>query len=79
MDRIGGNALQAEITGDVADEMRLDGDEMLVLTLLQQLMLGRDLIAEKNATRAQSKQRFRNGFAEAAVTAHWSRGEELPG
>lgn len=71
--------MQAEITGDVADEMRLDGDEMLVLTLLQQLMLGRDLIAEKNATRAQSKQRFRNGFAEAAVTAHWSRGEELPG
>lgn len=58
--------------------MRLDTDEMLVLTLLQQLMLGRDLIAEKNTTRAQSKQRFRDGFADVAQVAHWSRGQDLP-
>jgi hypothetical protein len=70
--------VQVKAVRDVADEMRLDTDEMLVLTLLQQLMLGRDLITEKNAARAQSKQRFRDGFAEAAAMAHWSRGEDLP-
>lgn len=63
--------------GGVADEMRLDIDEMLVLTLLQQLMLGRDLIAEKNPARAQSKKRFRDEFAAAATAAHWSRTDEL--
>jgi len=70
--------MQVEAVEAVADEMRLDADEMLVLTLLQQLMLGRDLIAEKNAGRAQSKQRLRDGFAEAATMAHWSRGDDLP-
>lgn len=63
---------------NVAEEMRLDADEMLVLTLLQQFMIGRDLIAEKNAKRAQSKQRFRDGFAQVATMAHWSRGDDLP-
>lgn len=70
--------MQVEAVKGVADEMRLDTDEMLVLTLLQQLMLGRDLIAEKTPSRAQGKQRFRDEFAEAAAMAHWSRGEELP-
>ncbi|WP_214407037.1 hypothetical protein [Pseudonocardia lacus] len=70
--------MQVKAVRDVADEMRLDTDEMVVLTLLQQLMLGRDLIAEKHTTRAQSKQRFRDVFAEAATMAHWSRGEDLP-
>src|SRR3954471_17374811 len=72
----GSRIVQAEIS-EVADEMRLDADETLVLALLQQLMIGRDLIAEKNATREEVKRRFRDGFAEAA-TAHWSRGEDLP-
>lgn len=70
------------LTGDVrnvAEEMRLDADEMLVLTLLQQVMIGRDLIAEKNTTQAQTKQRFRDGFAQVATMAHWSRGDDLPG
>jgi hypothetical protein len=59
--------------------MQLDGDEMLVLTLLQQLMIGRDLIAEQNPTREQTKVRFRDGFAQAAAMARWSRGQDLPG
>jgi hypothetical protein len=71
-------AVRAEAVGDVADEMRLDADEMAVLTLLQQLMLGRDLIAEKDAERARTKRRFRDGFAAAATVAHWSRAEDLP-
>ena len=70
--------MQAEVVGGVVDEMRLDADEMVVLTLLQQLMVGRDLIVEKNATRERAKQRFRDGFAEAAAVAHWSRGTDLP-
>lgn len=74
-----GADVRAQVVGDVADEMRLDVDEMLVLTLLQQLMLGRDLIAEKNADRQQAKKRFRDAFAEAAAMAHWSRGDDLPG
>lgn len=48
--------------------MRPDTDEMLVLTLLQQLMLGRDLIAEKNTARVQGKQRFRDEFAHAGAS-----------
>lgn len=73
-----GADVRAQVVGDVADEMRLDVDEVLVLTLLQQLMLGRDLIAEKNADRQQAKKRFRDAFAEAAAMAHWSRGNDLP-
>ena len=33
----------------MASEMRFDADELLVLALLQQVMVGRDLIAEKDA------------------------------
>jgi hypothetical protein len=70
--------MRAEVAGDVVDEMRLDGDELLILTLLQQLMIGRDLVAEKKASRAEAKQSFRDRFAEAAAVAHWSRGQALP-
>jgi hypothetical protein len=70
--------VQTGAARDVAEEMRLDPDEMLVLTLLQQTMIGRDLIAERNAKRAQTKQRFRDEFARAATMAHWSRGDGLP-
>jgi hypothetical protein len=71
--------VQAGDTRVVADEIRLDADEMLVLTLLQQLMIGRDLIAEKALSRELAKRRFRDEFAEAAAAAYWSRGEVLPG
>src|SRR4051812_32125056 len=74
-----GGSCRLRSAGDVAGEMQLDGGEMLVLTLLQQLMIGRNLIAEKNPAREQTKVRFRDGFAEAAAMAHWSRGEDLPG
>lgn len=71
--------MRAQVVGDVADEMRLDVDELLVLTLMQQLMLGRDLIAEKNTARQETKKRYRDAFADAAAMAHWSRGNDLPG
>ncbi|MFD1235150.1 hypothetical protein ACFQ34_17820 [Pseudonocardia benzenivorans] len=67
-----------EAVGDVVDDMQLDPDEVIVLTLLQQLMLGRDLIAEKNATRAAAKQQFRDEFGHAAAQAHWTLGPGLP-
>jgi hypothetical protein len=79
VERIGEmRVVQTESVGDVAEDMRLDADEVLVLTLLQQLMIGRDLIAEKNSERARTKQRFRDGFAQATTMAHWSRGDDLP-
>lgn len=58
--------------------LQLTAEEALVLTTLQQVMLGRDLIAEKNAARAELKTRFRNEFAEAAEQAYWSKPEKLP-
>lgn len=60
------------------DDLQFDADEMLVLTVMQQLVLGRDLIAEKNAERSKVKARFRDAFAQSACVAHWSRGDELP-
>jgi outer membrane murein-binding lipoprotein Lpp len=70
--------MNSDAVDAVARELRLDTDEMLVLTLMQQLMLGRDLIAEKNAARGEAKTRFRDEFARAAVVAHWSRATDLP-
>src|SRR4051794_19623178 len=63
---------------DLADELRLDPTELLVLTAMQQVMLGRDLIAEKDPERRAAKTRFRDAFAKAAVVAHWSRSADLP-
>lgn len=74
-----GGIVRAEVAADVADEMQLDADETLVLTWLQQLMIGRDLIAEKDPARGLAKRHFRDGFAEAAAETHWSGGEDLPG
>lgn len=62
----------------MASEMRFDAAEMLMLALLQQVMVGRDLIAEKHAVRGALKQRFRDELAAAAHEAHWSRPESLP-
>lgn len=65
-------------TDSVALELQLTTDEALVLTTLQQVMLGRDLIAEKTQPRIEAKARFRNEFADAAATAYWTRPVELP-
>ena len=67
------------IVDQVAAERTFDSDEVLVLGLLQQVMIGRDLIAEKDAARSATKQRYRDELAVAASTAHWSRADELPG
>jgi hypothetical protein len=66
------------IADQVASEMTFDADEVLVLTLLQQVMVGRDLIAEKDAKRSAVKQRYRDELAAAALVTYWSRPEELP-
>jgi hypothetical protein len=63
---------------DFVDGLRLDPDELLVLTVMQQLMLGRDLIAEKDPQNRSAKARLRDAFAQAAMAAHWSRLEDLP-
>lgn len=62
----------------VARELRLDTGEMLVLTLLQQVMLGRDVIAERTPQVQQRKTVVRDRFADAAVQGHWSRSADLP-
>jgi hypothetical protein len=66
------------IVDQVAREMTFTSDEVPVLTLLQQVMIGQDLIAEKDAARSAVKQRHRDELAAAASAAHWSRPEELP-
>lgn len=66
------------IVDQVAAEMTFTSDEVVVLTLLQQVMIGRDLIAEKDAARCAVKQRYRDEMAAAASAAHWSRPDELP-
>ncbi len=67
--------MSSDVDDRVMRELSLDVDEILVLTLMQQLLLGRDLIAEKDVGRSESKSRFRNEFARAAVVAHWSRAD----
>ena len=62
----------------MASEMRFDADEMLVLALLQQVMVGRDLIAEKDAVLGALKQRYRDELAAAAQEAYWSRPDSFP-
>jgi hypothetical protein len=63
---------------DIVDELRLDPTELLVLTVMQQVMLGRDLIAEKDPECRAAKVRFRDAFAQAATAARWSRTADLP-
>jgi outer membrane murein-binding lipoprotein Lpp len=62
----------------VAHDLQLTTDETLVLTALQHVMLGRDLIAEKSQPRIAFKTGYRNEFAAGATTAYWARSEELP-
>lgn len=69
--------LETDVHG-VVDGLRLDPAEVVVLTAMQQMMLGRDLIAETDAGRRPVKVRYRNAFADAAVMAHWSRSADLP-
>lgn len=70
--------MDADVAEAVARDLQFDSDEMLVLTVMQQLMLGRDLIAERSAQREGRKRQFRDAFAEAAGVDHWSRGANLP-
>ncbi len=63
---------------DIARELRLEPGEVLVLTLLQQVMIGRDVIGERIAMRQQQKARARDRFADAATMGHWARTEDLP-
>ena len=50
------------IVDQVAAEMTLESDELLVLRLLQQVMIGRDLIAEKGQGRTGHDSSSREGF-----------------
>lgn len=62
----------------IAQELSLDADERLILTLCQQVMLGRDVVAERAVRTVQTKARVRDRFAAAAVTGHWARTDDLP-
>ena len=60
------------------EELAFSDDETLVRTLMQQLLLGRDLVAERNPARVEATTVFRDEFARAATAAYWSRGSVLP-
>lgn len=64
-------------TDSVAQELQFTSDEAIVLTALQQVMIGRDLIAEQSSVRVEVKTRYRNEFAASATEALWSR-PDLP-
>lgn len=64
--------------GPVVQELQFTDDEELVLTVLQQVMIGRDLVAEKARARTEIKTRYRNEFAVAAASTYWSRPADLP-
>ena len=51
---------------------------MSVLTVLQQAMLGRDLLAERGQEIQWRKTVVRDRFVAAAADGHWSRSGDLP-
>lgn len=65
-------------TDSVAQDLQLTRDEALVLTVLQQVMIGRDLVAEKAGPRAEVKTGYRDEFAATATRTYWARSAELP-
>lgn len=67
----------SDVLDGVTRELRLEPDELLAITLMQQLMLGRDVIAEKDQARQQRKAELRDAFA-AAAAGRWSRSADLP-
>lgn len=66
-------------TESVVRDLQFDADEALVLVAFRQLMLGRDLIADRSPARVAVKTQYRDEFARAALQEFWSRGEALPG
>lgn len=70
--------MESDVTTGLVDELRLDRTELLVLTAMQQMLLGRDVVAEKDDGCRAAKVRFRDAFAQTATVAHWSRTEDLP-
>ncbi|MFC4942528.1 hypothetical protein [Pseudonocardia sp. GCM10023141] len=65
-------------TDSVAQELQFHADEALILTTFQQVMIGRDLIAEKTPARQRVKLRYRDDVARTAGETYWSRSDSLP-
>lgn len=65
-------------TESVVRDLQFDADEALALVAFRQLMLGRDLIADRPPARVAAKTGYRDEFARTALEEFWSRGDALP-